>query len=101
MIKHSAFFGDAQREFALNPKLIAELERVTGAGIGGLSKRFFAGEFKSSELTEILRLSLIGGDTDAEEAAALVAVYCIPVMPAYGLAVAILEKLMFGEKTDA
>ena len=48
MIKHSAFFGDAQREFALNPKLIAELERVTGAGIGGLSKRFFAGEFKSS-----------------------------------------------------
>ena len=41
-----AFFGDAERTFKLTPALIVELERKTGAGIGGLSKRIFAGEFK-------------------------------------------------------
>ena len=40
---HVAFFGDGEKQFLLTPEMIVELERKTGAGIGGLCRRLFAG----------------------------------------------------------
>ena len=99
---HSAFFGDAQREFRITPELIIELERKTGAGIGSLCNRLFAREFKHADITEVIRLGLIGGGTAPAEAANLVNVYAVnrPVMETYPLAVDILETLMFGKTKD-
>lgn len=95
---HVAFFGDAERTFRLTPDLIVELERKTGAGIGGLARRFFASEFHHGELLEIIRLALIGGGERPQVAASLVAAYAapLPVMELYALALPILETVMFG-----
>jgi hypothetical protein len=103
MTDHVAFFGDAERAFALNsPALIAELERKTNAGIGGLAKRLFAGDFRHAEVSEIIRLGLIGGGASPEEAAALVAAYVTarPLVETYGLAVSIMEVLWLGSAKD-
>ena len=98
---HKAFFGDGERKFCLTPPLILELERVTGTGIGGLSRRFFGGEFKHQELLEVVRLGLIGGGESPQTAASLVATYAtpLPVMELYGLALPIIETVMFGKAT--
>lgn len=98
-LTHCAFFGDAERTFLLTPDLIIELERKTGAGIGSLCKRLFAGEFKHSEITETIRLALIGGGTSPKDADALVAAYALkrPFAEIFPLAVAILNALWFGE----
>ncbi|ODS55504.1 MAG: hypothetical protein ABS40_10120 [Agrobacterium sp. SCN 61-19] len=99
MNEHRSFFGDIQRAFLLTPDLIIELERKTGAGIGGLSRRFFAGEFSYRELTEVIRLGLIGGGTDPEEAAALISTYAarMAVTELYAHALPIIETVMFGK----
>lgn len=95
---HTAFFGDAKRKFRLSPDLIAELERKTGRGIGGLCRDLFARDFRHLEVLETIRLALIGGGETPEEAAALVAAYAAPrpVMEGYLLAVSILESAMLG-----
>jgi len=100
---HRQFFGDAERAFALTPELIGELERKTGAGIGGLCRRLFAGDFRHAEIIETIRLALIGGGTPPEEAAALVAAYAArrPLIEVYPLAVSILETAWFGKATNA
>jgi hypothetical protein len=102
-ITHRAFFGDGERTFKLTPELIVELERKTGAGIGGLCRRLFAGDFRHGDINETLRLALIGGGTSPKEADALVAAYAInrPLGETFPLAVAILEALYFGSKTEA
>ncbi|MEO9340478.1 gene transfer agent family protein [Mesorhizobium sp. SB112] len=96
---HVAFFGDSERRFALPPELILELERKTGNGIGGLSRRFFSGDFRHQELLETIRLGLIGGGTEPEEAASLTAAYAapLPVMELYALALPVMETVMFGK----
>lgn len=78
MNKLRQFFGDAQRDFCLTPEMIAELERVTGAGIGGLSRRLFAGDFRHLEIITTIRLALIGGGETPENAAGLIAAYVDP-----------------------
>ena len=95
---HRQFFGDAEYDFRLSPDLILELERKTGAGIGGLSRRFFAGDFSLTELTEVLRLGLIGGGIDPADAAMLVTAYSgrMPITALYGAALPVVETLMFG-----
>ena len=95
---HREFFGDAERDFRLTPELIVELERKTNAGIGGLCKRLFAGDFRHAEVLETIRLALIGGGETPAVAASLVATYAAPrpIMDAYPLAVSILETAMFG-----
>ncbi len=100
---HRAFFGDAEHTFALTPALVVELEAVTGTGVGGLFKRLVANEFKHREISETIRLSLIGGGTDPETAARLVSTYvpARPLIEAYSLAVDILTALMFGKPADA
>lgn len=95
---HRQFFGDAERTFQLTPEMITELERLTGRGIGGLCRSLFVSEFRLAEITEVIRLALIGGGTDPQEAAALITAYVSPrpIMESYGLAVTILETTMFG-----
>ncbi|MEX0404044.1 gene transfer agent family protein [Aquibium sp. LZ166] len=95
---HRQFFGDAERDFRLNADLVTELERKTGAGIGGLSRRMFAGEFAHHELLEVVRLGLIGGGESPAVSASLVAVYAapLPVMELYALALPVIETVMFG-----
>lgn len=96
---HRQFFGDKERDFRLTPDLIAELERKTSRGIGGLSRSLFAGEFRHAEILETIRLGLIGGGETPEDAAALVATYAAPrpVIEAYALAVEIVELTMLGK----
>lgn len=100
-MKHVAFFGDGERDFVLSPVLLAELERKTGAGIGTICKRVFAGYFNHADLIETIRLGLVGGGTNAEEAASLVATYAAPrpIAETFPLAVAILETVYFGTAT--
>lgn len=97
--KHRQFFGDADRDFRLTPPLILELERTTNAGIGSLARRFFASDFRHQELLEVVRLGLIGGGTDPQSAASLVATYAtpLPIMELYALALPIIETVMFGK----
>ena len=92
------FFGDGQYAFKLTTPMILELERTTGTGIGGLCKRLFNSDFKLLEITEVIRLGLIGAGEKPETAKALVNAYLSnqPLGTAYPLAVTILEALMFG-----
>jgi Phage tail tube protein, GTA-gp10 len=93
-----SFFGDAERPFRLTPELIVELERKTGAGIGALCRRLFNSEFYLADVSEVIRLGLIGGGAKPERAAELIAAYVTtrPFMETYPLAVAILEATWFG-----
>lgn len=98
----SLFFGDKKHACLLDPGMILELERLCRAGIGAISRRFFAGDFSYSELTETIRLGLIGGGMDPQEAATLVNVYAgrMSVTELYAVALPVLETLMFGPKED-
>ncbi|GAB1581740.1 gene transfer agent family protein [Phyllobacterium phragmitis] len=97
------FFGDAERDFHLTPELIFELERITGTGIGGLSRRVFTGDFRHAELLHVIRLGLIGGGETPEEANSLIEAYGKPrpIAELVPIALGILETVMFGKaKTD-
>lgn len=92
------FFGDAEYEFHLSPELVMELERKTGSGIGAIYRRFLTSEFGFSDLTEIIRLGLIGADTKPADAAALVTTYAarMGVADLYLVALPIMDALMTG-----
>jgi hypothetical protein len=92
------FFGDGVHAFKLTAPMIIELERTTGTGIGGLCKRMFNSEFRLLEITEVIRLAMIGAGENPEAANALAKAYLTdqPLGAAYPLAVSILEALMFG-----
>lgn len=96
---HTAFFGDAEHPFSLTAKMTLELERVTGAGIGALCTRVFNKQFAHSDLSETLRLSLIGAGMAPERASSLVATYAVdrPLIETYPIAVAVLELAWFGQ----
>lgn len=100
---HKAFFGDAEYELRLTPAMVLELERSTGVGIGLLCTRVFNSQFQSRDVSETIRLALVGGGTQPAKAASLVETY-VPAQPlihSYTLAVDILERLWFGsEKQD-
>ena len=94
-----AFFGVAEHTFKLTGPMITELERVTGAGIGGLCARIFAGsDFKHAELIETIRLGLIGGGTAPQEAKALLDAYAVerPLGEVFPIALNILSALWSG-----
>lgn len=75
MIQHDSFFGDGTHAFALTDPMIAELERVTGMGIGALYQRTVAMQFHNAHLVEIIRLGLIGGGMAPEQALHLTETY--------------------------
>lgn len=100
---HKAFFGDRERNFVLTPALIPELERLSGAGIGKLCQSLVQGNFALLEITETIRLAMIGGGTSPLEAAALVKAYIdvSPLGEAHILAADILTNLWVGPKATS
>lgn len=96
-----AFFGDSERNFRLTPPMVLELERQTGTGIGALFRRLVAGDFRHADLTETLRLALIGAGTKPEEAAHLTRTYAAdrPVAEVLPTVIGTFEALWFGAKT--
>jgi len=101
-LTHKAFFGDAEYELRLTPILIAELERSTGCGIGGLCQRVFNNVFEYRDISEVIRLALVGGGTDPKKAADLVNTYVPsrPLIYAHALAVDVLQIVWFGKQND-
>lgn len=95
---HTAFLGDGEKSFRLTAPMVLELERQLGAGIGAIFKRLIASEFNHRDLVETIRLALIGGGNEPEEATALVKTYVsdAPLMKVYPLVMSIFEHLMFG-----
>lgn len=96
-------FGDAVHAFALPFEEVQELERVTGTGIGGLYKRLTLGEFRLLEISETIRLALIGGGTSPKDAADLCQLYARnrPLEETFPLALSILENRYFGNIAEA
>lgn len=52
---------DGEHKLALKLKQIDELQRVCGAGLGVIVRRVTTGEFYSRDISETVRLALIGG----------------------------------------
>jgi hypothetical protein len=94
-----AFFGDAEHPFALTPWAIKELEEKTGSDIGTLALGLPAGRFGFADLTETIRLALIGGGMSPQEAAHLVETYAKPrpLSETFPLAARILYRLWNGK----
>ncbi|MBS0237075.1 MAG: gene transfer agent family protein [Proteobacteria bacterium] len=94
------FVGDQERVMKLTPNLILELERTTGTGIGILSKRVFAAQFHYRDLSETIRLGLIGGGEKPERAAELIQTYFTdrPLSEVMPIAVGVLSALMLGSQ---
>jgi len=95
----SMFFGDGDHKFALNAPQITELERSCNAPIGTIFARVSAKHFTASDLSEVIRLSLIGAGEHPKRAAELIAAYVTdrPFSETYPIASAILDGLWFGE----
>lgn len=102
MITHTAFFGDGEHRFALTDDMILELERLTGAGIGALYLRAIAMQFSLSDVTEIIRLGLIGGGATPEEAHRLTHTYARrrPIAETFPLALDILDARWNGKTEE-
>lgn len=102
-MKHTAFFGDGEKTFALPPDQIYELEKTTGTGIGLLCQRVPEGIFRLVELVEIIRLALIGGGMSTKDAAHLADTYAAkrPLKESYPIAVALLRLVYLGEAEPA
>ncbi|KQN72394.1 gene transfer agent family protein [Devosia sp. Leaf64] len=97
---HTAFFGDRERDFALTSPVIHELQRTTGKGIGAIIDSLR--RLSYAEITETIRLGLVGAGTKPEEAAALVTTY-VPARPlaeANILAIDILTDLWIGPEAE-
>src|SRR4051812_26454405 len=95
-LSYSAFFGDAEYKFELTQPMIRELEQKCGP-IGALSQRVFARAFSQTDLTETIRLSLMGGGTAPKRSAELIAAYVDgrPLVESCELAAKILERTLF------
>jgi hypothetical protein len=92
------FVGDAEHDLALTPPMILELERLTGRGIGGTFKRLVASEFSFAEVTEVIRLGLVGGGMEPKRAAEIVETYVKPrpLAETFPTALSIMEAAWFG-----
>jgi hypothetical protein len=97
-----SFFGDAEYAFRLTPALITELEGKCGTGIGALSSRVFNRQFAQTDLTETIRLALIGGGAAPKRAGELIAAYAAdrPLAETHPLASKILERLWAGNPDE-
>ncbi|WP_028712800.1 gene transfer agent family protein [Paracoccus sp. J55] len=98
MIAATAFFGDKERLFTLSDDMVTELEAKTETGIGVLYQRLLGHAFKLADLSEVIRLGLIGGGTSPEEADRLVGTYARnrPVAEVLPLATVILAARWLG-----
>lgn len=98
-MKHVAYFGDGEKSFALTTPMVLELQNKAGVGVGLLYQRAMSMQFGIADLTEIIRLGLIGAGTSPADAQRLVDTYAInrPVMEILPLALDILECAWSGK----
>ena len=91
-ISHRAFFGDAEYTFCLTDPMLAELEKITGLGVGALYFQMLNLAYPAEYLREIIRLGLIGGGMNPEQAKRLCEAYGMnrPLAEVLGLAFDIL-----------
>jgi hypothetical protein len=103
MTTYQAFLGDSEYPFRITPPLILELEAKCGAGIGAICHRVFHRQFQQSDITETIRLALVGGGLPPKRAAELIAAYVAdrPLSETYPLASKILERHWFGNPNEA
>jgi hypothetical protein len=98
-MNHTAFFGDATYTFALTDTMIHELQNKTGVGIGALYLRVVNSQFHVADLTEVIRLGLIGGGTAPATAQRLIDAYAVnrPFDETFPLALDILDARWTGK----
>ena len=96
-------WGDGFYRFALPLHLAVELENVLDAGIARIAGRVYSDEYSIKDITETLRLSLVGGGTVPDRAAELVAVYLQHEGLVKGrlIAMTVLEALFSGDEPEA
>lgn len=102
MISHIAFFGDTSHVFTLTPREIVELERLSGVGIGAFCQRISRRDARYSDLRDVIRLGLIGGGLDPQDAEGMVATYVDgrPLERTFLLAIDIVAALYFGASEE-
>jgi hypothetical protein len=84
--------------FRLTTALLVEQEQKCGP-LGLICQRVFNRQFAQNDITEVIRLALIGGGIDPKRAASLIVAYVAdrPLAETYPLAAKILERRWFGE----
>ena len=99
LITHSAFFGDREHAFTLTDPMLAELERISGLGVGALYFQLVNLAYPAEVLREIIRLGLIGAGTSPEEAKRLCDTYAAnrPLAETFPLAFEIMESRWNGK----
>lgn len=99
---HVTFFGDGEHSFALPFPMIEELQRRTGVGIGALFHRVRSMHFTIADISETIRLALIGGGMEPKAALAMVQTYVEkrPLTESLPIVFAILETIWFGSVSD-
>lgn len=102
-ITHRAFFGDGEYAFTLTDPMLAELERLTGLGVGALYLQLVNMVYPATILNEIIRLGLIGAGTSPEDAKRLCDTYAAnrPLTETFPLAFEIMEARWSGKPTQA
>jgi tail tube GTA-gp10-like protein len=95
------FFGDSDRVFRITPALLTELEAKRGP-IALVSYRVWNHQFAHADITEVLRLGLIGGGLNAKRAAELMAAYAAdcPLSETQPKAAKVLERLFCGNPPE-
>lgn len=91
-------FGDGDHLFRLRLKQIAELQEKCKAGIGTIYRRVLTGEYYIEDVTETVRLGLVGGGMDATKARTLMERYFddLPVEMKWMTAQAVLGACVVG-----
>ncbi len=101
-ITHRAFFGDAEHAFCLTDPMLAELEKITGLGVGAMYFQLVSLAYPATVLREIIRLGLIGAGTAPEDAKRLCDAYASnrPLAETFPLAFDIMEARWTGLQAD-
>ncbi|RJG44920.1 gene transfer agent family protein [Mesorhizobium sp. DCY119] len=91
------FFGDAEYNFELTFNLAHSFERDNRKSLFATMNGLIAGDWRVSDVAEIVRLGLVGGGTDEIRSHELVETYVRnrPVAPSANLALEILEAAFF------
>lgn len=94
--------GGVQRTFRLGIGQLRELQEATGIGPLRLLNRIKTGDWQVGDLTNTIRIGLIGGGTDSNSALALVAAYVEnrPLIESVVPAARILMAALFGPTED-
>lgn len=100
-ITHRAFFGDGEHDFCLTDPMLAELEKISGLGVGALYFQMLNLAYPAENLREVIRLGLVGGGMNPEQAKRLCDAYAVnrPIAEVLGLAFEIMSARWTG-KTD-